>query len=301
MSKYTTIVLPRECIGQDEVLFVNLLHPRTGRATKFVKHGYKIWELSSIDGTNLHRKRNLAEEVQATTRSLLFEADFVVSSGAVLVATPINPLYFVLPTLYTNADKFLSADQIQDLSESRLPEECETIGPEIFEDRLVRVCELLVVNDEKLYKFSQKKFVAYLDTICKRVTVPNGMLEHQMELLRPLEIGKTVPEEIVGLVTDQIVTHYVCAYLCDELCQLYVMTKNYEPLENYRREIQATKKRALEEQERLIASHGNGTKRKAVGLPARNNGVKKRTGPTSLQKANIKNNKSLMDMFRKTV
>jgi Ydr279p protein family (RNase H2 complex component) wHTH domain/Ydr279p protein triple barrel domain len=307
-TKYTTIILPRECVGQEiSPLLINLLHPRTEKCAKFLKYGDNLWELSSIDGSNAHRKRTPSEDVQISTRSLLFEADLAVSSPNVLVATPINPLYFVLPIVYTNSDKFLSADQIQDLSESRLPDDCQSVTADMFDHRLSHVCELLEAGDEKLYKFSQQRFISHIDSLAKRVSasIPVGMLEHQMDLLRPVDISKSIPQDMIDMCRDQLATHYICAYLSEALSEVYLSTKNYQSLESYKAQIRLEKKKLAEEQERLMENsidNGQNQKRKAVGLPARSNGVKKQTGrAASLQKVNTKNNKSLMDMFRKTV
>lgn len=312
-KKNIAIVLPRECIENEvEPLIINLVHPRTEKCAKFLQQGANLWELSCLDGSNAYRRNSTSTESELAARSLIFESDLAISSPDLLVCTPINGLFFVLPILYSNRDKFLSADQIQDLNESRLPKYCEAITTEMFEHSLHQVCETMQLEEDLLYKFSKQKFISYLDSITGKVSksMPPGMFEYHMELLRPGDISKSVPQEMIDLCRCQLATHYICAYLSVTLSDVYLSSKNFESLDAYKSQVKLEKKQLKEQQERLMEnalgneSRGGDSKKskKVVGLPSRSNGVKKQTGrPASLQKVNTKNNKSLIDMFRKTV
>jgi hypothetical protein len=296
------IVLPDECLesGSDSCI-VMLPHPRTKNPVRILRNKHKLWELTAVDGSNPHSTKNNSAEASRTARSLLFDSDRVVSNPTVIVATPINPLYFVLSTLYKNRNKYLTAEYIEELGEIGLEHSCETLSRQIFEPYLPLVCETLD-GEEPAYKLLNDKLIAYLsnmrDTIIENKCVPLGMYaKGVLEPLAPIDINATIPEGHIQQAETKVVMNFICSYLARDIAKLFMDSRDFTELDLHIVELNKLRKEAAITQQALIQGPTIGSKREAPKLERTSKKAAVSRGSKSLQKVDTTKNRSITDMF----
>ncbi|KAJ7747352.1 ribonuclease H2, subunit B [Mycena metata] len=202
--------------------FLRLPHPRTGIPSLFLPY-----HPQKPDGP----KRDSILEVQAvapTHARSWFIGQEVVADGKLLVMTPIDPAFLLIPILQsvypentTNA-VFRPADEIFDDAAANLEESSTAAGDkdaslivskedvlrftsmECCKDALKRVCDVKeIMEDITVYRFSEPKVVEYLRVKVQRLSTPetvevsrtmirnlakDGLMEDGKENL--LEVGR---------------------------------------------------------------------------------------------------------------
>lgn len=114
---------------------------------------------------------------------------YILQSPEMMVATPIDPLFLVLPTLAEGEEEaggmqiFLSLSDYVDKLETRAPHFKEVMRIDrrqanrldtILESRIAAVCDELETGDEKLYKLANQKLLDVLVNKARRM-VENGL------------------------------------------------------------------------------------------------------------------------------
>ncbi|KAJ7079127.1 ribonuclease H2, subunit B [Mycena belliarum] len=203
--------------------FLRLPHPRTGLASLFLPY-----ESCSDDGP----KRNAILEVQAvapTNARSWFIGQEVVADGKLLVMTPIDPAFLLIPILQSvygdngAQGMFRPADEIFEDAATNLEQSStssagkdatlivskedvlEFTSLECCKSALSRVCDVKeITEDITVYRFSPDKVVEYLRIKVQRLSTPetvevsrtlvrnlakDGLMEDGKETL--LEVGRT--------------------------------------------------------------------------------------------------------------
>ena len=211
------LVLPQDR-SHDAQIFT-LAHPRTSDPCRFLFDPQKgIYEFTRIAapkaacrswliGSRHHEhqagrsdSRILKTGQQRNSEEVTAEADtrsedqieqynrddpesYVMKRAEMLVATPIDPLFLILPALWgqpsmkaASKELFLSADdlfeKLSDVSEhfGQLFE--HQLTREMMEGRLQAVCDSVDAGDEKMYRLNVKKLLSELVSKAKRVAKP---------------------------------------------------------------------------------------------------------------------------------
>ncbi|KAI0968285.1 ribonuclease H2, subunit B [Xylaria arbuscula] len=201
-------ILPKK--ATEDARIVSLLHPRYAKPTRYLvcpetgfyeftriaapKSTPRSW-LIQADG---HRPK------QADARSSLGDKDatfgaYVTSGAELFVATPIDPLFLVLPTLVDPSGKsekrrYISGDDHFDRIQEESPHLWEVLRwgegrvRILLEVRLGAVCETVEAGDERMFRFSEDKLMAEILSKARRMSAQP--LPHSMEekfVVKPLE------------------------------------------------------------------------------------------------------------------
>ncbi|KAH9048312.1 ribonuclease H2, subunit B [Lactarius hengduanensis] len=199
-------------LGPDGLASIPLLrlpHPRTAVPSLFLPYrrpkpaggsggGWGILEVQSVSPPN--------------PRSWFFTEGEVVSDGKLLVMTPIDPAFLVIPILQAikpkdgSAGIFQPMDDIFDEAASKIVQGSTTIPQEdiisltrydCIVDALKRVCDFQDITPElKVYRYSEDKVIEYLQAkvVEKSRTIirnfaKDGLMDDGKEVL--LELGRT--------------------------------------------------------------------------------------------------------------
>ncbi len=222
------LVLPSE--SSEEARILTLGHPRTSKPCRYYfdpSHGIfeftriaapkavcRSWLLKRQSTHQFHQEReegkNTASDGHKTkeTRDELGSSqencrdnvstpkDYIAKDAELLVATSIDPLFVVLPSL-TERKLFLSADDLLDsLSEisKHFPFILRTMRiREQIEARLKVVCDSVDAGDEKMYRLNDERLLAELTSKAERMVasgLPASMEERFVKraLETPLKI-----------------------------------------------------------------------------------------------------------------
>ncbi|ANB12956.1 hypothetical protein AWJ20_1234 [Sugiyamaella lignohabitans] len=313
IEKYPQIpvVLPQQCVldPRNDCSIITLPHPRTFSPTQFMIYDNRLLELTAVSGPNEHLKTTpVPVQASHSARSLLFGgSNQIISDSKILVATPINPLFLILPTLFSNRQKFLAADYLEEFSEV---EGCELLSRALFEDRLSLICDVLDDDDGKAYRLSTDKLVLFLNTLTNKIISQGGISSDLYKLcitdpLTGVDINEQdkLPADLVELAKKKLAINMVSTYLTEDVVKLFIETAAYDfsTLDLHIKKLAEERAKATEIQKGLLnASSAPSGKRKrstsTIGLPER--AAKKVTkGVRSLQKADTSKNRSLKDMF----
>lgn len=192
-----TFILPT--MTSDATRFINLHNPSTGSLNRYLfcpKAG--LYEFTAVAPPPLN------------PRSILFapksESETTVSKGFIekkaelLIATPVDVMFFMLsilsPATASNSKKlFQPLDDILDSRDDLSPHLRVILYDETFrstvERRAESVCDIMEAGDEKLYRFSETKFVNELLAKAERMVshgLPPSLEQHfvRKELEAPL-------------------------------------------------------------------------------------------------------------------
>lgn len=207
-------VLPKDASPTAQI--ATLAHPRTSEPTRYFicpekgffeftkvaapKSQPRSWLLApneeecadedSQTTGNGNKKAPVKDEGNEYTPS----EGYIASSADLFLATPIDPLFLLLPALAGNSSKareepkrlFLEADDYLDVLSSASPHLKKLLGHDSlrskFTDRLDAVCDTVDAGDETMYRLSQPKLIDILAEKCTAV-VEKGLPASMEDLL----------------------------------------------------------------------------------------------------------------------
>ncbi|KAI1758187.1 ribonuclease H2, subunit B [Xylaria castorea] len=201
-------ILPKK--ATNEARIVSLLHPRYAKPTRyFVCPETGFYEFTRIAAPKSTPRSWLIQtdghetsQVDTETASGEKDANFgtYVTSGAELfVATPIDPLFLILPTLIDPSAKsekrrYISSDDHFDRIQEESPHLWEILRwgegrvRRLLEARLGAVCDTVEAGDERMFQFSEDKLVTEVLGKARRMStrpLPRSMEEKFV--VKPLE------------------------------------------------------------------------------------------------------------------
>ncbi|KAL5352620.1 hypothetical protein ACLOAV_002568 [Pseudogymnoascus australis] len=207
-------VLPKDTSPTARI--ATLAHPRTSEPTRyFICPDKGFYEFTKIAAPKSQprswllapNEEECAEEVSQTTGNGKKKAavkdegneytpseGYVASSADLFLATPIDPLFLLLPALAGSSSKaredpkrlFLEADDYLDVLSSASSHLKSLLGQDSlrskFTDRLDAVCDTVDAGDETMYRLSEPKLIAILAEKCAAV-VEKGLPASMEDLL----------------------------------------------------------------------------------------------------------------------
>lgn len=206
-------VLPKDTSPTARI--ATLAHPRTSEPTRyFICPDKGFYEFTKIAAPKsqprswlLAPNEECAEEGSQTTGSGKKTAaakdegneytpseGYIASSADLFLATPIDPLFLLLPALAGTSSKareepkrlFLEADDYLDVLSAASPHLKSLLGQDSlrskFTDRLDAVCDTVDAGDETMYRLSEPKLIAILAEKCAAV-VEKGLPASMEDLL----------------------------------------------------------------------------------------------------------------------
>ncbi|KAL8654094.1 MAG: hypothetical protein Q9210_001722 [Variospora velana] len=102
-----------------------------------------------------------------------------IKNPELFIATPIDPLFLILPTLHAQSQKsakglFLSLDDLLENASERSRHLKHVVEPEgmqrMIERRLTAVCDTVEAGDEKMYRLSMERLVAEMIAKARRMS-----------------------------------------------------------------------------------------------------------------------------------
>ncbi|KAJ7497514.1 ribonuclease H2, subunit B [Mycena latifolia] len=239
--------------------FLRLPHPRTGLASIFLPYAPRM-----DDGS----RRSAILEVQAvapTNPRSWFIGQEVVADGKMLVMTPIDPAFLLIPILQAvypgNGDQgmFRPADEIfEDAAVNLEQSSTSTAGKDISlivskddvlqftsleccKSALNRVCDVKeITEDITVYRFSPEKVVQYLRVKVQRLSNPETF-EVSRTLIRNLakdglmEDGK---ENLLKVGRVRAACDLVAQYTPPGICSLLTASYDFTPLDAHFKSIE---------------------------------------------------------------
>jgi hypothetical protein len=183
-------ILPKDTSSNARI--ITLPNPATSAPTRyFVCPEKGFYEFTRIAGP----KRDCRSWLLAPEDVGEDDEGYVLQSPEMMVATPVDPLFILLPALAQSEDTggmqmFLSASDYV----ARLEEQSEHLKQvlrddqksgsrleKLFETRMECICDELEAGDEKLYKLSEKKLLDVLGEKARKMVhngLPASMEEH---------------------------------------------------------------------------------------------------------------------------
>ena len=230
MAAPKLLVLPKESTSDARI--VTLTHPRTSKPSRYYfdpTHGlYEFTRIAApkaacrswlLKSQSVHQQKRKRDEERATKQEQRLgraqngvessiengrndgkiHNDYVIKNPELLVATPIDLLFILLPSL-VDRKHFLSADDLLDgLSErsKHFAHVCSTKrAREQLEVRLEAICDTVDAGDEQMYRLNEDKLLAELVLKAKKMVIsglPASMEEQfvRRALETPLAIVKS--------------------------------------------------------------------------------------------------------------
>ncbi|KAI0905000.1 ribonuclease H2, subunit B [Ustulina deusta] len=217
-SKYTVsepsdnppkiFILPKKATAEARI--VSLLHPRCAKPARYLvcpdTGFYEFTRIAAPKSTPhswlIQADRRNPEQTDAEPKPVEKDASFgtYVTNGAELfVATPIDPLFLILPTLTDPSGKsekrrYVSGDDHFDRIQEKSPHLWEILRwgegrvRDLLEARLGAVCETVEAGDERMFRFSEDKLMAEMVSKARRMStrpLPRSMEEKFV--VKPLE------------------------------------------------------------------------------------------------------------------
>ncbi|KAF2964883.1 hypothetical protein GQX73_g8687 [Xylaria multiplex] len=217
-SKYTVstpsknppkiLILPKK--ATDEARIASLLHPRYAKPTQYLvcpEAGfYEFTRIAAPKSTPhswlIQTDGDGSQKVDTDCEQAEKDASFgtYVTSGAELfVATPIDPLFLILPTLIDPSGKsekrqYISSDDHFDRIQEESPHLWEVMRwgegrvRQLLEARLGAVCDTVDAGDERVFRFSEDRLTAEVFGKARRMSarpLPPSMEEKFV--VKPLE------------------------------------------------------------------------------------------------------------------
>ena len=242
MAAPKLLVLPKESPPDARIL--TLAHPRSSRPSRYYfdpsyglyefthitasKAACRSWLLKSQPERPLKRKREKEEEAESqeqTLRKVQYSAgsairngrsedepakDYVIKDPELLVATQIDPLFILLPSLI-DRKLFLSADDLLDGLSERSKHFAHVYGSERARERMLArlriICDAVDAGGEQMYRLNEGKLLAELVFKAERMVVsglPASMEERfvRKALEMPLAIVKREESSASATGTD---------------------------------------------------------------------------------------------------
>ncbi|KAJ3853762.1 ribonuclease H2, subunit B [Lentinula lateritia] len=291
--------------------FIRLPHPRTGLPTLFFPYqtalSSTISELQAVEPIN--------------ARSWFIENE-VISDGKLLLITPVDPAFLLVPILRSFSPKngslgqFRTADDIFEeaaikLEQSSSKDSSETISAKdvatftsmnCCKDALSRICDSQELPpDIMVYRFSPTKYIEYLKLKVLNLLEAN-VVEGSRTLVRSLAkdgLMEDGNEKLLEVGRLKIACDLVAQYLPSDLCTMHLASYDFSELDAYLEK--------LEEEKRLKAREASSSKnrKKAIKKEDSKEKIDKRKAPKAsqgvekLKKTNINGMAKLSTFFPK--
>ncbi|RYC53715.1 hypothetical protein CHU98_g12494, partial [Xylaria longipes] len=201
-------ILPKK--ATNEARIVSLLHPRYAKPTRYLvcpETGFyeftriaapKSTPRSWLIQTDGHETPQADSEPASAEKDASF-GTYVTSGAELFVATPIDALFLILPTLIDSSAKsekrrYISGDDHFDRIQEESPHLWEILRwgegrvRGLLEDRLGAVCDTVEAGDERMFRFSEDKLMAEVLGKARRMStrpLPRSMEEKFV--VKPLE------------------------------------------------------------------------------------------------------------------
>lgn len=255
------IILPKEFHNRG-LEFVSLKHPRTGEPARFLldRSSHTVLELTRV-GTS--------------TRSGLIE-DQLYSDASVIVATPLHPLFLILPVLFDHQKRALPLDVLLGLAAD---DNTDSLDEAFVEDHLPSICHGTQLDLRRLK--------GWLDVCVRRLisSVPQLVKGEVLQTIMPLDPNERPSQEVITAAeTYAAASMLATSWLSPATAEWYLDSCDFRILEN---EI----KRLESEQ---VAFAGA-----APTLPAKRADTVKAQPAKRAKTVQVKNNTSILDMFKK--
>ncbi|KAH9061335.1 ribonuclease H2, subunit B [Lactarius vividus] len=244
-------------LGPDGLASIPLLrlpHPRTAVPSLFIPYGrpepaggpsggWGILEVQSVSPPN--------------PRSWFFTEGEVVSDGKLLVMTPIDPAFLVIPILQAikpkdgSAGIFQPMDDIFDEAASKIVQGSTTIPQEdivsltrydCIVDALKRVCDFQDITPElKVYRYSEDKMIEYLQAKVTRLS-RHEVVEKSRTIIRNfakdglMDDGK---EDLLELGRTRSACDLVSQYLAPSVYSALLAKYDFTSLETHIKAVKA--------------------------------------------------------------
>ena len=178
-SRKLVILVPRELAASGFDL-IKLPHPRTGALQKYAlsreqkgepRKLYELQKMQKPQGSWFVREHKKAQTNDSNDgndeKDFALSDGYVISKGALLLATPIDPTFIALRSLMESAVKkkgeFLSYNDIVTFDAAHSAELHVLTGDiDLLFDGINAVCDTFDVGDEAFYKYSEAKAVEWL-------------------------------------------------------------------------------------------------------------------------------------------
>lgn len=269
------IILPKESHGR-KLDFVILKHPRTLEPAKFLVDKeedapHPVFELTRVG---------------SDARSALV-GDSVYSDASMVVATPLHPLFLLIPVLFDQQQRALPLDFLLNLSAG---ENTETLDEGLFLNHLTSVCQENGAAGQCL--LSLPKLKAWLDGRVQRLRagLPPLVRSEVVKVIQPLDPTQQPSPELVDLAETYAASSMLAtSWLAPSISDWYLDSCDFSALE-------AEVKRLDAEQIAFsgadVAGANDTLKRADTQKPA---------PPAKRAKTlpQVKNNSSILDMFKK--
>ncbi|GAW14015.1 hypothetical protein ANO14919_034070 [Xylariales sp. No.14919] len=201
-------ILPKK--ATDAARIVLLLHPRYAKPTRYLvcpetgfyeftriaapKSTPRSW-LIQADG---HKPQEPSTDSKPVEKDASF-GTYVTNGAELFVATPVDPLFLILPTLVDTSGKsekrrYISSDDHFDRIQEESPHLWEILRwgegriRGLLEARLGAVCDTVDAGDERMFQFSEEKLTTELLSKARRMSarpLPRSMEEKFV--VKPLE------------------------------------------------------------------------------------------------------------------
>ncbi|KAJ3562155.1 hypothetical protein NPX13_g8670 [Xylaria arbuscula] len=204
-------ILPKK--ATDDARIVSLLHPRYAKPTRYLvcptTGFYEFTRIAAPKSTprswliQTNDEKHEGADGDTCSKPAGKDADsfgtYVTNGAELFVATPIDPLFLVLPTLLDPSSKskkrrYISGDDHFERIEEESPHLWEILRwgegriRELLEARLGAVCETVEAGDERMFRFSEDKLTSEILGKARRMSarpLPQSMEEKFV--VKPLE------------------------------------------------------------------------------------------------------------------
>ncbi|KAI0459107.1 ribonuclease H2, subunit B [Xylaria acuta] len=202
-------ILPKKATNGARI--VSLLHPRYAKPTRYLvcpETGfYEFTRIAAPESTprswliqtDGHKPSQAGDTEPASAEKDASFGTYVTSGAELFVATPIDPLFLILPTLVdpsANSEKrrYISSDDYFDRIQDESPHLWEILRwgegrvRGLLEARLGAVCDTVEAGDECVFRFSEDKLVSEVIGKARRMSarpLPRSMEEKFV--VKPLE------------------------------------------------------------------------------------------------------------------
>ncbi|KAF2863788.1 hypothetical protein K470DRAFT_206527, partial [Piedraia hortae CBS 480.64] len=187
---------------------------------------------------------------------------YTLQSPSLVIATPIDPLFLLLPALWTGAidntfaplhDRLFFSD-----SDTRYAHLRPLLGPELesqLESRLSTICNSQAVGDEVYYNLSLDKLASVLLFKTQNLNLPPSL--HKKLVDEPLEVpgieSAIVSEDIKALLRTRaalgyILRNYITESLRPHLWTLFAKAIDFAPLDAHLQHVEKLRAEALARQ-----------------------------------------------------
>ncbi|KAI1354647.1 ribonuclease H2, subunit B [Xylaria sp. FL0043] len=217
-SKYTVsepstnppkiFILPKQATAEARI--VSLLHPRYAKPTRYLvcpETGFYEFTRIAAPKTTPHswliqadgrQPEQVGGEASTNEKDASFAA-YVTNGAELFVATPLDPLFLVLPTLIDSSSKsekrrYISGDDHFDRIQEQSPHLWEILRwgegrvRRLLEARLGAVCETVEAGDERMFRFSEDKLLEEILSKARRMsTKPLPQSMEERFVVKPLE------------------------------------------------------------------------------------------------------------------